>query len=223
MLSFYSIMNIGSFLDPRFLIETFGYLGIFLIVFAESGLLVGFFLPGDSLLFTSGILASRGFLKLPLLLFLTVSGAIIGDSVGYAFGKKVGPKIFSRDNSLLFHKDHLVKAEQFYEKYGAKTIILSRFMPFIRTFAPIVAGVGKMPYKTFISYNFLGGILWGLGLPLSGYFLGKAVPNIDKFLLPIIALIIFLSVMPPLIHFYQENRSVIKKFVKDRVFGSWRP
>lgn len=194
------------FYDLRQLIETAGYLGLLAIIFAESGLFFGFFLPGDSLLFTAGLLAAEGFLKLPILLGVTILGAVAGDNVGYAFGKKVGPKIFSRENSFFFHKDHLSRAESFYEKHGAKTIILARFMPFVRTFAPIVAGVGKMHYPTFLIYNFLGGFLWAVGLPLLGFFLGKTIPEIDRYLLPIIGLIVFASILPPVIHLLKEHR-----------------
>lgn len=186
------------------LIKTVGYLGIFGIVFAESGLLLGFFLPGDSLLFTAGFLASQGFLHIGPLLLLVFFGAVLGDNVGYSFGYKVGPMIFTREDSLLFHKDHLERARVFYEKHGPKALVLARFMPGIRTFAPILAGVGKMHYPTFFIYNIAGGLLWGVGLPLLGYFLGNTIPNIDAYLVPIILLIIFLSVVPTLIHVWRN-------------------
>jgi len=189
------------------LIQTVGYLGILGIVFAESGLFVGFFLPGDSLLFTAGFLASQGYLNLPLLILVTLVGAIAGDNFGYTFGRKVGPRIFKKENSILFHKEHLERAKRFYEAHGKKTIILARFMPVIRTFAPILAGVGRMEYKTFFAYNVIGGILWGAGLTSLGYFLGNVVPNIDKYLLPIIAFIIIASVAPPVIHVLKEWRA----------------
>ena len=187
------------------LIKTFGYIGVFGIVFAESGLLIGFFLPGDSLLFTAGFLASQGFLNIWLLSLLVFIGAVIGDSVGYSFGYKVGPMIFSREDSLFFHKDHIERARIFYEKHGKKAIILARFMPGIRTFAPILAGVGKMHYPTFLSYNVVGGFLWGVGLPVLGYYLGSTVPGIDQYLIPIILLIIFLSILPGLVHIWREK------------------
>src|SRR3989338_8122881 len=186
--------------DLAALIKTAGYLGLFGIVFAESGLFIGFFLPGDSLLFTAGFLASQGFFNLTFLMALTFLGAVLGDSFGYAFGKKLGPRIFKKEDSLLFHKDHLERAQKFYQKHGGKAIILARFMPVVRTFAPILAGVGKMNYPAFLFYNIIGGALWATGLTLLGYYLGSVIPNIDKYLLPIIALIIFLSVLPTLIH-----------------------
>ena len=148
-------------LDPVTILKTVGYLGMFAIVFAESGLLIGFFLPGDSLLFTAGMLASQGLLNIYILIPLTFIAAVLGDSVGYAFGYRVGPKIFKRGDSFFFHKDHLKRAEYFYEKYGSKTIVLARFMPVVRTFAPIVAGMGKMRYHKFLFYNIVGGVLWG--------------------------------------------------------------
>src|SRR3989344_640871 len=168
------------------LIKTAGYFGLFGIVFAESGLLLGFFLPGDSLLFTAGFLASQGFLNIWILIPLVFISAVLGDNVGYAFGHKGGPLIFTKEDSILFHKDHLERAKVFYEKHGPKTLVLARFMPGIRTFVPILAGVGKMHYPTFIVYNFVGGVLWGIGMPMLGYLLGNTVPNIDHYLLPII-------------------------------------
>ena len=186
------------------ILPAIGYLGIFAIVFAESGLLIGFFLPGDSLLFTAGFLASQGIFDIRILSLICFIGAVLGDSVGYTFGHKVGRRLFHKKDSLLFHKDNLLKAENFYEKHGKKTIVIARFMPMIRTFAPIVAGVGNMEYKTFISYNIIGGFLWGVGLTLAGYFLGSVIPNVDKYLLPIIALIIILSVAPTAIHILKD-------------------
>lgn len=198
------------------LIKTVGYLGIFGIIFAESGLFIGFFFPGDSLLFTAGFLASQGFFNIWLLMPLVFIGAVAGDNFGYAFGKKVGPLIFKRENSIFFHKDNLDRARAFYEKYGKKTIILARFLPGIRTFAPILAGVGQMHYPTFFSYNMIGGVLWGLGLPFFGYYLGNTIPNIDKYLVPIILLIIFLSILPTFIHIVKDpsHRKQILNIIK---------
>ena len=139
------------------LIKTVGYLGVFGIVFAESGLFIGFFLPGDSLLFTAGLLASQGYLNIATLLLVVFVGAVLGDNFGYAFGKTVGPKLFRRENSILFHKKNLIRAHNFYKQYGPMTIILARFIPVVRTFAPIVAGIGQMQYKTFVFYNIFGG------------------------------------------------------------------
>lgn len=206
--------------DLTELIKTIGLLGVFGIVFAESGLLIGFFLPGDSLLFTAGFLASQGFINIWLLASGSFIAAVIGDSVGYAFGHKIGRKLFQKENSLLFHKDNLLKAESFYEKHGGKTIILARFMPIIRTFAPIVAGMGKMHYSSFLFYNIIGGFLWAIGLSLGGYILGNTIPNVDRYLLPIIFLIIIISLLPSVIHILKvpqhrkELRRLIKKYTR---------
>ena len=180
------------------IIKSVGLLGVFGIVFAESGLFFGFFLPGDSLLFTAGFLASQNLLSLPLLLLGSFISAVLGDNVGYTFGLKVGPKLFNRPDSKLFKKEHLQKARHFYDKHGPKTIVLARFMPFIRTFAPIVAGAAGMHYPTFVTYNLVGGLLWGIGLPLLGYSLGRIIPLelMDKYLLAIIVTIVFLSILP---------------------------
>ncbi len=189
------------------LIKTAGYLGIFGIIFAESGLFIGFFLPGDSLLFTAGFLASQGFLNIWILIILTFVGAVLGDSVGYWFGKKTGDKIFTKEESLFFKKDNIHKAEEFFKKYGAKAIVLARFVPIVRTFTPILAGVGTMHYKTFLIFNVIGGALWAIGVSLLGYFLGNLIPNIDKYLLPIILLIIILSLLPNIIHLIKSRRN----------------
>ncbi len=182
------------------LIKTVGLLGVFGIVFAESGLLIGFFLPGDSLLFTAGFLASQGFLNIWVLAIGSFVAAVVGDSVGYAFGHKVGRRLFQRKNSLVFHKDNLVKAEEFYEKHGGKAIVLARFMPIIRTFAPIVAGIGAMRYEVFLFYNIIGGFLWAVGVSVAGYWLGNVIPDVDRYLLPIVAGIVILSVLPGVVH-----------------------
>lgn len=199
------IEQLKLLIDPIRLIETFGYAGITFIIFAESGLLFGFFFPGDSLLFTAGLLSSKGILNLFIVIGLSFIAAVAGDNVGYSFGKRVGPKIFNREKSLLFDKEHLIKAEEFYKKYGSKTIVLARFMPFIRTFAPIVAGVGKMEYKTFVTFNLVGGFVWAVSIPMAGYFLGRIIPDIDKYLLPIIGLIILASVLPTTTHLFRER------------------
>jgi membrane-associated protein len=194
------MFNIVSF------IQAAGYLGITAVVFAESGLFVGFFLPGDSLLFTAGILASQGYLNITLLVLLTFVGAVLGDSVGYAFGKKVGPHIFKKEGSFWFNPMHVEQAQKFFDTHGNKAIILARFMPVVRTFTPILAGVGKMQYKNFIAYNVVGGALWAAGLPLLGYYLGSVVPNIDKYLIPIIILIIIVSFIPVVMHIVREKK-----------------
>lgn len=203
--------------DLKELLMTVGYLGIFLIVFAESGLLIGFFLPGDSLLFTAGFLAAAGFFNLPSLVLIVVIAAIVGDQVGYLFGRHTGPRIFTRDDSLLFHKKNLYAAEAFYEKHGGKTIILARFMPIVRTFAPIVAGAGDMKYARFTFFNVIGGILWGAGVTIAGYFLGSLIPDIDRYLLPIIAVIVIASVAPPAWHFWKENKTQIIALARQKL------
>jgi membrane-associated protein len=202
------------------LIKTVGYLGLFGIVFAESGLLIGFFLPGDSLLFTAGFLASQGFLDIRILAPLMFIAAVTGDSVGYAFGKRAGPRIFKRQDSLLFHQDHLMRAQLFFEKHGGKTIILARFVPIVRTFAPILAGAGKMDYRTFLFFNIVGGALWALGLTVLGYYLGRWIPDVDTYLLPIIALIILISVLPTVIHLSRDKalRTRIISYIKNHIW-----
>jgi membrane-associated protein len=193
-------------MDLTHLLVTVGYVGLFAIIFAESGLFFGFFLPGDSLLFTAGLLASRpdsGF-SLPVLLLGCFVAAVLGDNVGYTFGRRVGRRIFQREDSLLFHKKYVLRAQAFYEKHGAKTIVLARFIPIVRTFAPIVAGIGEMHYRTFVTYNLVGGLLWAVGVTLAGYFLGNAIPDVDKYLLPIVILIILVSVLPGIIHILRD-------------------
>jgi membrane-associated protein len=194
------------FLDPRDLIVTFGTIGLFAIVFAESGLFFGFFLPGDSLLFTAGLFASQGTLSLPLILVGCFVAAVAGDQVGYLFGKRVGPALFRRPDSRFFRQEYVERAQRFFEKYGAKTIVLARFVPIVRTFAPILAGVGKMPYRTFVLFNVVGGLFWAVGVTLLGYALGEMIPDIDRYLLPIIALIILISFIPIGVEWLKSRR-----------------
>ena len=163
-----------EWLEPDFLIEAFGTLGLLAIVFVESGLLVGFFLPGDSLLFTAGLLSSTGTLPPLWVLLVTVPlAAIAGDQVGYAIGRKAGPAVFRRPESRFFSEDSVEKSREFFERYGARTIVLARFVPIVRTFAPVMAGVGRMRYRTFLFYNVVGGVAWGCGVTTLGYFLGQ--------------------------------------------------
>lgn len=178
------------------LIKAVGLAGLFAIVFAESGLLIGFFLPGDSLLFTAGFLASQGFANIWVIVGGCVAAAVLGDNFGYAFGRRVGPAIFRREHSFLFNPQNLERARQFYELYGGMAIIMARFLPAIRTFAPILAGVGAMNYPKFIVYNFLGAGLWALGMPILGFYLGSTIPGVDRYLVPIILAIITLSMLP---------------------------
>lgn len=189
----------------------FGYLGVSLAVFAESGVFLGAFLPGDSLLFTVGLLASQGHFNIMLLWALVCVCAILGDNVGYASGKYIGPKIFTREDSLLFRQSHVTKAHAFYEKHGRKAIILARFVPIIRTFAPIIAGVAKMHYPTFMMFNIIGGILWATLLLGLGFSVGSLVPGAGKYLELIILGIIFLSVLPIIIEYFRSRTDGTKK------------
>lgn len=182
--------------DIESTIKAAGYVGLFGIVFAETGLFIGFFLPGDSLLFTAGILASQGYLNIAITCFVLFIAAVLGDTVGYTIGNKFGKRLFHRKDSIFFHKDHLEKAQAFYNTHGGKTIILARFIPIVRTFAPTVAGIADMPYLKFLSYNVVGALLWAIGITLAGYFLGRLIPDVDKYLLPIIGLIVIISVLP---------------------------
>lgn len=201
---------IHRFTDPATLIAWAGYVGLTLIIFTETGLLFGFFLPGDSLLVTAGLFASQGQLDVYKLGALLTVAAIVGDSLGYAIGKAAGPRIFTRPDSLFFNKKHLVRAEQFYEKHGGKTIIIARFMPIIRTFAPVVAGVGRMNYRRFIAYNVVGGIFWVWSMLFTGYFLGRLVPNIDQHIEKVIILVIFLSILPGIIGWLKSRRAAAR-------------
>lgn len=187
-----------SWLDPDFLISTFGLIGILVIVFAESGLLIGFFLPGDSLLFTTGLLvAGNEYVKQPLWLvcLLVVIAAVAGDQVGYLFGRKVGPALFRRPDSRLFKQENVEKAHEFFDKYGPRSIVMARFVPIVRTFTPIVAGVSRMNYRYFVVYNIVGGLLWGAGVTLLGYFLGQ-IDFVKEHIELILVGIVLLSVLP---------------------------
>lgn len=192
--------------DLPTLIQSIGYLGVWGMIFAESGLLIGFFLPGDSLLFTAGFLASQHLLNLWLLIAGAAVCAVAGDSVGYLTGHRFGRRLFRREDSRFFHKDHLVRAQKFYDLHGGKALVLARFMPIVRTFAPITAGIGKMHYPSFLTYNLVGGVLWTFGLTLLGYFLGSVIPDVDRYLLPIIVAIVVISLLPSIFHLWQENR-----------------
>jgi len=195
-----------NLLDPTYLIKHFGYLGIFITIFLESGIIVGFFLPGDSLLFSAGLLASQHYLSLPGLMIVAVVAAILGNTVGYFTGRKLGPTLFSRKDSFVFSQKRVEEAHTFFQKEGPQSLILARFIPAVRCFVPIIAGVGNMEYKSFFTYNSIGGLLWGILVPTLGYTLGKTVPNIDKYLLPIILLIAFISVLPVLIPYLKAKR-----------------
>jgi membrane-associated protein len=189
--------------DVETLVRLGGLTAMTCIIFAETGLLVGFFLPGDSLLVTAGVFAGAGQLDIVHLNAVLIVAAIAGDTVGYWFGRKTGPALFRRPKSLLFNPDHLRRAHDFYEKHGGKTIVLARFMPIIRTFAPIVAGMGRMAYRRFLLFNVFGGALWVLSITLIGYFLGQ-VPGVREHIEIVIVTVIFLSILPGIIAFLKE-------------------
>lgn len=196
------------------LIRWGGYTVLAMIVFAETGLLAGFFLPGDSLLITAGLLAAvDGVLNIWTLILLLTTCTIIGDSVGYLIGHQAGPRIFNRDDSILFHKNHLERTQRFYKKYGRKTIILARFVPIIRTFAPTVAGVGKMPYFTFLPFSIMGGIGWVVTMTLAGFFLGSSIPGIEHKIHWIILVVIALSFIPIALE-WRRSRSSKKEITE---------
>jgi len=194
--------------DLSAFVETVGYVGVFAIVFAESGLFFGFFLPGGSLLVVTGLLASQGVFNIWIVIVLLAAAAILGDNVGYWFGMKVGPKIFTREDSFFFHKKHVQKTKQFYEKYGTRVILIARFVPIVRTFAPILAGVAGMRYRLFFIYNVIGAVVWGIGGALIGYFLGNTIPNIEKYTLYIVVGIVVVSCAPL---FFEFIRPVQKR------------
>jgi membrane-associated protein len=197
-----------SFLDPQWLISTFGLIGILTIVFAESGLLIGFFLPGDSLLFTTGLLVAGGkFLHQPLwLVCLLVSfAAVLGDQTGYLTGRRFGPRLFRRPDSRFFKQENLAKAQAFFEKYGARSIVLARFVPIVRTFTPLVAGASRMHYRTFLIYNLIGGTLWGWGVTVLGYFLGQ-VSFVKSTIELVLVGIVAVSVIPIVVEFVRARR-----------------
>ncbi|UXY21160.1 VTT domain-containing protein [Streptomyces cynarae] len=200
-----------SWLDPNHLLDTFGIWGLLLVVFAESGLLIGFFLPGDSLLFTCGLLITAGTMKFPLwgAIGLICLAAILGDQAGYMFGKKVGPSLFRRPDSRLFKQENVAKAHEFFEKHGPKSLVLARFVPVVRTFTPIIAGVSGMKYRSFLVFNVIGGVLWGAGVTLLGSWLGN-VAFVHKNIELILILIVFVSVIPIIIEFLRA-RSQAKK------------
>lgn len=206
--------------DLAHAIEAGGILLVAAIVFAESGLLIGFFLPGDSLLFTAGFLAAQGHMNIYTLVVAVTLAAIIGDSVGYNIGKHAGKRLFKKEDSLLFHKDHITRAEKFYEAHGGKAIILARFVPVIRTFAPVVAGIGTMQYRKFLAFNIIGALAWASGITILGHWLGSKIPNIDHYLLPIIAAIIIISIAPAAYHILKEESS--RKAIYEQLRVSWQ-
>lgn len=192
------------------LIKAIGTLGIFGMVFCETGLLIGVFLPGDSVLFTAGFLASQGFLNIYVLIPTIFVAAVLGDNAGYLWGHKLGHRIFNREDSVIFHKDNVLKAQHFYEKYGTMALILSRYIPIVRTFAPLVAGVGKMPYKRFFLIDLISCFIWSFGLTLAGFYLIKVFPGLEKNITLVIFGIIVVSLIFPVYH-YLKNKIAKKK------------
>jgi membrane-associated protein len=214
--------------DLEQLLITFGYVGLFGIIFAESGLLFGFFLPGDSLLITAGVLSvdPPGVFSLPVVIVGCFIAAVTGDAVGYWTGSRFGRRLYDRPDSRFFKRSHLFAAEAFYERHGGKTIVIARFLPFVRTFAPVVAGIADMHYRRFAVYNFVGAALWAIGLPIAGYALGSIIPpeTLDKYLLFILGGVVLLSVAPTAIHVARANREEIAARVRSRGrVGAVRP
>jgi len=191
------------------LVTRVGYVGLFLIIFAESSLFFSLLLPGNSLLFTAGVIAGQGFLNIYILVTILALAAILGDNFGYWIGSKIGPKIFSREDSRFFNKKHLVRTELFYKKYGPKAVVIARFIPVVRTFVPILAGVGLMRYRTFITYNIIGSVFWSVGVTVTGFLLGKSIPNIDAFILPLVGVIILISVIPIVLEYVKKDTANI--------------
>lgn len=195
-------------LDPVAMVKTGSYLGIAFIIFAESGLLVGIFLPGDSLLFAAGLLSAAGFLSVGPLAFIVIMAAIVGDSVGYWFGANVGINFFKRRNSFFFKQEYVKRTERFYQAYGGRAVVLARFVPIVRTIAPVLAGIGSMTYGTFLRYNMLGGTLWGAGMLMLGYSLGSIIPNAGHYILPLSLVIIAISFLPIGINIIRGKRAI---------------
>ena len=195
-------------LDPMAMIQTGSYVGLAFLVFAESGLLIGIFLPGDSLLFAAGLIAAGGFFSIVPLILVIVASAIVGDSVGYWFGAHMKGRLFENKDARFFKQEYVERTEKFYEKYGGRAVILARFVPIVRTLAPILAGMGSMRYRTFVSYNVIGGLLWGAGMTLIGYLLGSVIPESEKYILPISLVIIALSFLPIAINLIRGNKAL---------------
>lgn len=203
--------------DLESIIANAGYVGIGAIVFIESGLLVGIILPGDSLLFTAGFLSSQGYLSIVPLIVVCFVCAVLGDNVGYALGRRYGRTVFSRQGSLLLSPEHVARADAFFTEHGPVTIVLARFIPVIRTVAPVLAGVGEMQWPVFMRYNIIGGLLWGSGLPLAGYFLGNAIPGIDRYIFPVVIAIVVISIAPGVYHILKnpQSREKIRSVIRN--------
>jgi membrane-associated protein len=195
-------------LDPIAIVQTGSYFGIAFIIFAESGLLIGMFFPGDSLLFAAGLLSGAGYLAPIPLTVLVVLAAIVGDSVGYWFGANVGINFFQRKDSRFFKQEYVVRTQRFFEKYGGRAVVLARFVPIVRTLAPICAGIGNMRYRTFLAYNVIGGCVWGVGMVALGYFFGSVVPNSEKYILPLSLVIVVVSFFPIILNLIKGKKAI---------------
>ncbi len=192
-------------IDPNTLLTQFGYLGVFLAVFAESGLFFGFFLPGDSLLFTAGILAATGIFNIWFLIPLLFLAAFLGDQVGYWSGRTFGRKLFAKANFFLFKPEYVDRSEKFFARHGSRSIIIARFVPIVRTFTPILAGIGRMPYGTFVTYNLIGAVLWGIGMTFLGYGIGN-LPGAQKYVNLIVVAIILISLIPVVMELMRHKK-----------------
>ncbi|MEO6513066.1 MAG: VTT domain-containing protein [Candidatus Saccharimonadales bacterium] len=199
--------------DVTHLVEVGGLLFIALIIFAESGMMVGFFFPGDTLLFSAGILAAGGKLPIIATLFVIAGAAILGDNIGYQIGKSLGPRLFRKKDGLIFRHDHIMRAEKFYEKYGSKTMLIAHFIPIVRTFAPVTAGAGNMPRRQFMFYDAIGDTAWALSVTLLGYYVGSRIPGIEKYIEPVLLAIIIIFLAPTLYHVFKDPkiRSALKR------------
>ncbi len=198
---------VRALLHPETLIQQVGYVGLFAIVFAETALFIGFFLPGDSLLLAAGLLASKRYMDLGVLLPLLIVAAVVGDATGYWIGRRAGARLFAREDSRFFRRRHLMRAKDFYDRHGGKTILLARWLAFVRAFAPTIAGAVDMPWGRFSLFNVVGGVSWVLSMVLLGYFVGSAVPNLDAVFLGITGLIVAISIAPAAIHLWRERRA----------------
>ncbi len=191
--------------DIEHIIQAGGVLLVALIVFAESGLLIGFFLPGDTLLFGAGLAASQGELSIVVLIIAVIFAAVVGDNVGYSIGQRTGKKLFTKDDGILFRHEYIETASKFYEKHGGKTIIIARFTPIVRTFAPVVAGASGMERRRFFMFNVIGGILWGAGMPLLGYYVGNQIPGLDKYMELVILGVVAISIVIAVGHILKDK------------------
>lgn len=204
-------------IDLEHIIRTVGYFGVGLAIFAETGLFIGILLPGDSLLFTAGFLASQGYFNIALLCLIVFCASFAGDNTGYFIGHRLGRRLFTRTESRFFKPEYPLKGQQFLNKHGGRAILLGKFMPIVRTMVPMVAGASGMEYRKFVTFNVAGGLIWAVGVTMAGYFLGSTIPGIDKYLLPIIALVVIISIAPSAIHIYRENGDQIKAVVRRRL------